>query len=515
MPIKLPRVSLSIVPGNQTATVAGQRVLLVGQLLTTGPAAGSATPGLLSPDVPNDGSEDTLFGQTSHLAGLVRAYKKENKVSVIDALPLSDAGAAVKGTGVITLSTGPATADAVIYVSIGSAKDFREKISIVSGDTVTEIADKFTAAFALKVKAPYTVANASGVVTATAENGGTLCNEWGISVEGVIPGVAIAITAWASGATDPVLTSILDAIGNTRYQTILWPSNYDISVVQTLLDARFNIANDVKDGVVIQNKIDTLSNLKTYVSSFNSQSVVVPVQVKVNTAIHKGPATLEMPDISAAQICAIRALRLTVDAPLTQYLTTVSPLDQFGGPELSSLPYFNTAMPNHPIESPVNQSSDVDILELTNAGLSTFGPNQAFNGTIFGEMVTTYLTDNVGNPDTNFKFLNTIDMSSTIREFYFNNLKSRFAQSRLTNGVIVPDRDMANEATIRAFCVGLYVLLAQAAITQSGDPAVSDYIQNLSITLDVPNGQVTINQAPLLVSQLRSVLGTIQVNFGG
>ena len=42
----------------------------------------------------------------------------------------------------------------------------------------------------------------------------------------------------------------------------------------------------------------------------------------------------------------------------------------------------------------------------------------------------------------------------------FNNLKSRFAQSRLTEGAVVRGRDMANANTIRAYMEKLYLDLA-------------------------------------------------------
>ena len=99
MPESNPQVTLSIIRAQQLAGVTEQRVLIVGQML----AAGTATGGALIQDFPNDGSEDTLFGRSSHLAGLVRAFKKENKVSNLDVIPLDDA-VGTQGTGVVAFS---------------------------------------------------------------------------------------------------------------------------------------------------------------------------------------------------------------------------------------------------------------------------------------------------------------------------------------------------------------------------------------------------------------------------
>ena len=329
--------------------------------------------------------------------------------------------------------------------------------------------------------APFTAANAAGVVTFTAENDGTLADDWGIKVEGAIDSVTIAITAWTGGATDPTLTTVLDVIANIRYQTIIWPSVYDITVVADDLDAKFNTTNNVLDGIAIQVKADTLANLKSYVSALNSQSVVVPGEKAVDLANRKGPATFEMLDIVASEMGAIRALRLTEDALLTNYLTTVASRDQYGGIAIGSLPYFNTQLPNLPIANPADEFSDEDLTELRDNGIAVFGPNRAFNATIFGEIVTTYLTDTAANSDSSYKFLNTVDTASLIREFYFVNCKSKYAQTRLTEGDLITGRDMANESSIRAFCNELYDELADDTLVQKGTAAKKDYNDNLVI----------------------------------
>jgi phage tail sheath gpL-like len=509
MPIKRPKVTLSIIPATQLAGVVEQKVLIVGQML----AAGTAVAGDLIQDLGNDGSEDTLFGRRSHMAGMVRAFKRENEVSQLDVIPLDDDGAAVKGTAVAAV-TGTATEDGSIFVTVGSETDHRYEVDISDGDTATDVGDAIVAAFANDLDAPFTQANVTGTVTFTAENGGTLCNDWSIKIEGAVAGISIALTGWTGGATDPTLTTVLDVIANIRYQTILWPSAYALDVVQTELDARFNTANAIMDGVAVQVKADTLANLKTYADQ-NSQSIVIPGNKVMSETDRIGSATVEMPDIAAAEICAIRALRRHQDAVLTEYLTTAAALDQFGGIAISSLPYFNTALPNLPVADPRDEFTDLELDELTDNGISVYGPNQAFNGTIFGEFVTTYLTDTAANVDDSYKYLNTVDTASVIREFYFTNLRSRYAQTRLTDGDLVAGRDMANESSIRAFCNQLYDELAEEALVQRGQAAKESFNDNLVITVDVRNGSATINMAPLLVSQLRVILGTIQINFGG
>lgn len=511
MPISMPSVTFNIVPASQLAGVTEQKTLIVGQMLS----AGTATAGDLIQDHPDDGSEDTLFGARSHVAGMVRNFKRENKISQLDIIPLDDAGGATQGDCEIVF-TGPATEAGTLYVTVGSEQDHRYAVGVASADTATDIGDALEALITADGDAPFTAdaTTTPGTCTITAENGGTLCNDWGLKIEGSVAGVGYTLTGWANGATDPTLTSVLDVIANIRYQTIVWPSVYDITVVGDVLDARFNVTNNVMDGVAIQGYSDTLSNLKTYVSTLNSQSLVVCGQSTVSTTDRIGPATFEFLDTMAAQIAAIRALRLTEDANLTRYLTTVAARDQYGGIAIGSLPYFNTALPNAGIANPADEFSQEDYLELRNNGVATYGPNRAFNGTIFGEMVTTYLTDNAGNPDESYKFLNTVDTASIVREFFFENCKRRYAQSRLTDGDLLPGRDMANEASIRAFFNELYDELADEALLQKSGEAKKDFNDNLLITVTVSEGKVEVNSAPWLVGQIRVILGTIQINFG-
>jgi phage tail sheath gpL-like len=508
MPILSPSQNWSIIPAQQLAGVLEQKVLVVGQML----AGGSATAGDLIQDIPNDGSEDTLFGQRSHMAGMVREFKKLNERTQLDAIPLDDASGTA-GTAVITATGTSATADATIYVSVGSEKNHRYQVDLSSGDTPTDVASAIDTAFAADDDSPFQASASLGVVTFTCEHDGTLCNDWCVKIEGTIPGITLAITGWTGGATDPTLTGVLDVIGDIRYQTIIWPSNYAVTEVETVLNARFNTSYLILDGVAIQVKKGTLATLKSYANQ-NSQSLVILGNKTVAETDRDGTAVVEMPDIVASQFAAFKALRLTDTAPLTQYLSTVAPNDQFGGIALASLPYHNTLMPNLTVPDPRDEFTLTEQAELTDNAVSVFGANRAYNSTILGTVVTTYLTNNAGNPDTSYKFLETVETASVIREFFYENFRSRYAQTRLTDGDLIAGRDMANEASIRAFCNTLYNELAENALVQSGSAAVKDFNQNLVITVALSTGTVTVNMAPLLVTQLRVVLGTIQINFG-
>lgn len=516
MPVNFPDVTLSIIAADSVVGIPDGRALAVGQKL----ALGSAPAGVLVQDIADDGSEDALFGARSHLAGIVRNFKLDNKTTEIDVIPLDDPVGSVLGKGYIDI-TGTATADAEIVFVIISEQICKITVNIATGEDAVAINAKITAAINATPTATFTPVTIAGpgdsrIALETAQKG-VVANGPGISLEGGVPGVSFDLSYFRSGTGVPDLTGVFDAIGGQRYTTIIWPSSYPLDEVKELLDSRFNSQNAVLDGVALQTKIDTPTNLRTYAAAVNSQSIVVIGQRLTDDDYHSGGSIIEHPDHIAAQVGAVRELRLTTGAPLTRYLTTSAESDQFGGPAIASLPYANTALPQLPVSLPKYDLSEPDARELRDSGVGVIGPNRVYNGTIMGELVTTYLTDNAGNPDDSFKYLNTVDTESKIRELYYLNLKKRFGQSRATNGGLSPGRDLVNVPLMRAVCKSIFQLLSspEYTLTASGAAALEDYDENLQVSLELRTGTFTINQKPLIVGQLRAIIGTIKVNFGG
>jgi len=507
-----PKVQVNIVPATTDVENTAQKILFVGQKTATG----TATAGALVENILNDNSEDTLFGQDSMLAGMVRAAKALNQTTVMDAIALDDNGAGVAATGTIAI-TGTATEDGVLTVRIGSQLNHSYSIAVTSGDTATVIGDAIDTATAADADAPFTTSNTTGTVTVTAANKGTLGNDIGIEVSGTVGGVSTTVTGMASGATDPTLTGVFDVIGTKRYQTIVWPYAADVTVVLALLDARFNDENRVLDGVAITSIQDSLANHISRLGALNSQSLVEITDKAESETNFKGPAQFEMAPIKSAQFGAIRALRLTDGASISRYvITTNGPLDSFGGPALASKPYFNTTLPNLPLVATGRGWNTTEIEQLTDTyGGTVFGVNVAGNTAICGELVTTYKTDSAGNPDVSFKYLNYVDTASNSREYFYNNLRSRFAQSRLTEGDVIKGRDMANDITIAAYCEKLYQDLSgpDFVLLQAGEDALKFFKANISVTLNLATGRATVQMTVPLVTQLREILATMKIAF--
>lgn len=508
--IQRPKVTFNILPATLEISVAPQKILLIGQMTSSG----TATSGALVENILNDNSEDTLFGKTSMLANMVRAAKKINQVTQMDAIPLEDESGATAATGSIAF-TGTATANGTIYISIGS-DDHTYELVVENTDTADTIGGKLETLISGDDYSLVTGVNTTGSVALTAENKGSEGNNIGIKVSGAVAGVTCAVTAMSSGATDPDLSNLFDVIKDERYQTIIWPSVYDISTVTDLLDDRFNATNAVMDGVAVVTKTDTLANLLSAGNAQNSQSLVMCGNNSVSDTYYKGGAIFEMNNVISAQFGALRALRLTDKANISRYvIASGGALDSYGGAALASLPYFNTPFYDLPLIPVGKGFASTEIDQLAKAGVFTIGNNITRTNLILPDVVTTYKTDPAGNADVSYKYLNYVDTISTVREYIDKNCRKRFSQCRLTEGDLIAGRNIANEALIRAYITSLYQTLSQTdyVLTQAGKDALSFFKENLAVSLDMSTGTVTINMVTPIVTQLREILGTIKIAF--
>ena len=506
-----PSTTVNIIGATVSASNSDQKVLFVGQQGTgSSIVSGSLVENVL------DNTEDGLFDADSMLAGMIRTARAQNKINQFDVIALDDNGSAVKAAGIVNFTGSTATEAGTVVVTIGSANDYALSIAVASGDSATVIGDALVTAITANLDIPVTAINTTGSVAITAVNGGTLGNTIGLSTSGTVAGVTVALTAFASGATDPVLTGIFDVIADNRYQAIVWPYFADTSELRKLLDARFNVSNKVIDGVGYTASIDTFANHLTRLNLLNSLTLVDFVDELASETAFKAPALFELPYIKSSQFAAIRALRLTDGASIASVVTaTNGVLDSFGGPALASKPYFNTPMKDLPLTGTGRGFTETEIQQLHDAGGTVIGNNVTGNNVIVGEVVTTYKTDTAGNEDISFKFNNYVDTSSGAREYFFNNLKKRFSQSRLTTGDVIKGRDTANALTIKAECEKLYQDLSgpDFVLLEAGAEAVKFFKDNLIVTIDKALGRATITMVVPIVTQLREILATMQIAF--
>ena len=508
-PVSQPRVTISLLPAALVDAFADRRDLIVGQKGSAGSAADKALVRdvhlLSQTEIIAQFGDDELYHRIQYFRAANGGF------SPLDVIPVNAAGGGTAGTGVITV-TGTATAAGTLSFETVDGRQFSFDVFVASGDTPTQIGDKIVTAINALTRPPFSAANAVGVVTLTASDVGTVPNNWGLRTSGAVAGVTVGLTAWAGGATDPSLTGVFDAIDGRRYTGISWPEywNANLSLVTDLLDARFNAANDILDGVAFHGQSATFANAQSAVSSLNSQSLVVGG----NSVDSNGPVILQPADWVLAYFMGVRARRLTPGATIADFIvSTNGPLDAFGGPSLASLPYFNTPLALVPVSTPADHYSSQEQSTLEDAGFSSFGVNSAGNAMIMGPVVTTWTTDDAGNDNDSFHYLNFVDTGGVAREIFHRTLKSVYAQSRLTEGDLIPGRSMANAESIKSELLRIYRVLAQIALVQDGREAESFFAQNTDVVVNLAQRSVTITGPLPIVTQIGSINYTLQLAF--
>jgi hypothetical protein len=507
-----PIVTLQIIPNKGIPVNAPQRVLIVGQR-----NAGTQPADVLVEDIQNGGEEDAFFGVNSILAAMIRAFKAINQVSRVDAIPLEDNVSGVKSQGAIIFS-GTATSNGIYTITIGSKLDFTVEVAVTIGDTATDIALAAVTAVISNDALPVAAFPNIGNVDLVAIQAGTEGNKITLRITGEVAGISVVVTPMAGGALDPDTSSIFDILipDDIRYQQIIIPL-YAFVNATTYLNSVFNSVNSILDGVAVAADTDTLTNLKFENLNVEAlhDSVLIgnkPVSFIELDNIYQGSAILELDYVIASIFAAVKALRLTPGAPISQFVQAAGgSLDAFGGPALASLPYHNTIMPNLPlIENGLNWS-ETEIAELGTDGVTVF-VNDIQKTSIVPRTVFVGFKNLAGING----FLNITDTISGAREYFFNQYKLRFGQTRLTSGDdFLPGRAIVNKAIIEAVTDGLYIDLAgpDFALMRGDADTIALFKQNRIVTVDLETGIVTVNMLVFPVSQLREIRGVLEVSF--
>lgn len=511
--VSTPRWTLNLVPRDQRLGLDDRRALIVGQKLS-----GSAVAGL-NRDMPRTNAEiNALFGARSHLAMVARNFRKVNKVTNVDVIALADNGAGTAGTSVIAWS-GTATEARTIYATIGSGTDHRYEVDIEVGDTAAAVATKIKALVDADAISPFTAGTSTGTITFTAANKGTVCNTWLISLldsldrPAAVAGLTYTITAWAGGATNPVLTTVFDEVENIRYQDVVWPEAYALSTLKAFIDPRKNVDNSILDGTGYTFSNADFADVKIAAVANNSSECVLFHNKPNALSYWNGPHIPDFPDAISAKFAAAISRRFEDDFSISDIVVTNEPRDQFGGIHTASLPYFNTPLLFS--RQPLNGSgySDPVQVELRDSGVTVVGFNRMNNAVILGEVVTTWINDAAGNEDDTWKYLEWRHTHGAIREYIVKNCRKEFSQYRLSLGAAVPGLAIATEPIIRAFLYQLYDELADAGLTIMGRTHRKYFEDNLTVNLLPANRRAEIAADVPMVSQFAEGRGSIKFSF--
>lgn len=506
-----PRVTLDIIRRDSLVGVEDYQVCLIGQISAN--AAADITGGMFVPDVPRTDAEiNELFGADSHAALLARSFREVNEYSNLAMIVKDDAALSTAATAQITFA-GAATKAGTLYVTVVSEYHYTFEVEVEVGDTPTEVLAKLEAVVSARANKPFTFTNNDPDGDFTAVNKGSIANNWPIKVKGRVPGITYTLTGWAGGATDPDISALFDDVQNERFQGIVWPESYATSTIKNFIDPRKNVDNDVKDGMAFMYLNESFVTIKTSALGLNSSEICVLTNKPIDEADWKGPAVPTAPDMVAAYVCAVRALRSEDGISVSDYVSTVASGDQFGGAHMHSLPFFNTPIRFIGLPRKGSCYSAAEQLELEDSGVSVLGANRSGTGVVLGQLVTTWQKDPAGNDDETWKYVNWRDTHGHIREFLVVNCRKRFAQSRLSTGDTVAGFDIATEELVRAFVTQILGELALQALVVAGIDARRLIERSLVVTLQPELRRVNIYVKAPMVSQLGEIIGTVQYTF--
>jgi len=496
--LQSPIINWQVKAGKGKAGVADHRVLIIGH------AFGSAAAKKIIEDVQSEEAL-TLLRAGSHAHAAYRRFRKYNKVTEVDVLPLAVTGNNWVVPKAMLKVVGTATAAGTLKV-VCADDEYMFNVSVAKGDTESQIAEKMVnAADAanMEIVAEVTFekgdATKKGEVTFELESFDPVANGCHVKAINRIPGIVVTDGVFAGGKGALDTAGILGETTSKRYHTIVFDSSVDSEVVSKFLDDRVNSSNAVNGGTGITFRNDTFARLKANSLASNSASLVIianPNEMRVNA----------IPLLAAAEFAAKRALRLTDGAILGDIV--VDATEAYGGINKASLPYHNTPMS---YRAPVNKLTIEQLQDLNKAGASLIVPTGA--QTTMGEVVTHYKRDGSGVASSTFKFLNAMDTSFAIQEYLFNNCQKEFAQTRATGGGLVAGVSMTNALSVKAFIMGLYDDLVDMALAQGGGDAKGAFKANLDVTLDAETGKYKIFAPIAIVSQLRGIDGVIAISY--
>lgn len=455
-----------------TATL-NQRALIIGQIT----AAGTGTPNV--PVISQSVSDAaTVGGPGSMLHLMTAAYRLNDTFGEVWYLPLADNGAGVAATGTIAL-TAAATANGVLSLYVGGVKISQ---AILSTQTTAQIATALAATINATPNLPVTAAASTSTVTLTALNKGPQGNDIDIRVnyqgtaggEVTPTGLTYTITAMASGATAPVLTTALANLMDKPFDFIVCPYND-----ATSLDALKGLLNDQTGrwswatqiyGHVFAAFRGTLGASTTFGVGRNDPHASI-------MAFNDSPT----PNwIWAAAMAGASAVSLRAD-PAVPMQTVV--IQGVLAPPLAS------------------RFALTDRNTLLYDGLSTFTVDD--DGTVRIEnLITTYQKNAFSQPDNSYLEIETMFTLMYVLRFLKTRVTSKFSRVKLAaNGTrFAPGSAVVTPNVIRADQIAAYRELEALGLVQKG----TDFAANLIVQINAQNpNRVDVLWPGTLVGQLR------------
>jgi phage tail sheath gpL-like len=380
------------------------RALLIGQKTSAGSATANTLQRITSAD-----EALALGGRGSQIHRMARAWFTNNASTEVYVGVLADNGSGVAATGTLTV-TGTATAAGTLSLYAGGQL---VSVGVASGDTAATVAASIAAALPSTSNLPVTGAvggtGSEHIVTATARHKGTAGNNIDLRLnyqdgEATPAGISVTIVAMASGATNPVLTSLIAALGDTWFHVIAHPytDSTSLTAIETELASRWGPLRMI-DGVAVTSAAGTVSALGTLGGGRNSKHSVIVAQ--------PGKSPLTPPDEFAAATAAVVAKSANNDP--AQPLQTLA---------------LAGVLP--PAEADLFTLQERNLLLYD--GIATTKAASG-GGAALERVITTYQTNAAGSPDTSYLDVTTMLTLLYARYSFRTRFQAKFARHKLAN----------------------------------------------------------------------------------
>jgi phage tail sheath gpL-like len=388
-------VEFSSIKAQQGPSLLSYSALLIGQKLAAGAQAADSFLKISSVD-----QVITAAGRGSMLHRMASAWFANNQLTDVYLGVLADNGAGVAASGTLTV-TGPATGAGTISLYLGGT---RIPVAVSSGDSANSIAAAINTAINAASDLPVTSAVASAVVTVTFRHKGDVGNQFDMRLnyqdgEALPAGVGVAVVAMASGTTNPTLTNLIAALGDTWFHVIAMPYTdaTTLTAIETELLSRWGPTRMI-DGVAFTAKSDTLANMSTLGNGRNSKHVAI---IDVNSS---PTPSMEY----AAAVAGVVAAYGNVD-PARPFQT---------------LPLANVLPPTLTAQRMLSERNSALF-----AGIST---TKVVGGIVqIDRVITTYKTTTAGSPDTSYLDVNTMLILQYLRFSFRARFASRYPRHKL------------------------------------------------------------------------------------
>lgn len=458
------------------------RSLLIGQSFNADTAD---IPVLLS----SQGSAKSVAGRGSQIDRMYQAFRKNESMMTVWALPIADASEGVAATGTITV-TGSAQAAGAIYLYIAGQ---RLAVSVNSGNTAAEIAAEIAAAIQETGDLPVTAEVLSSTVMLSCKWKGTSGNDIDIRMnyldeiggEVTPAGVSIKFTEMSGGALNPDINNGLANLGDLEFDFIAlsFSDTTNLNHIRDFMNdatGRWAYSQMIYGHVFIAVR-KSLAEAQTFGATRNDQHATI-------MPIYKTPTP---PWEAVAIMTAQCAKSLSIDPARP----------------VQTLPLVGMLAPS--VEDRWNMSERNTLLYN---GMSTY---TVVSGVCLIErMITTYQKNAYGVADNSYLDIETLYTSVYVLRAMKQRITQKYGRHKLAdNGArFGAGQAIITPNIIKAELIGLYGELESLGLVENTDLFAANLIVERSTT-DV--NRIDVLFPPDYVNQLRvfAVLNQFRLNY--